>query len=84
MVDLVGHDRHPSAFLVYLYLWRQSSGSRSRRVAASYQHIASETGLSKSAVQAAIRTLSRRRLVSVERASVTSTPVYAIATPWRH
>ena len=27
MPDLVGHDRQPSAFLVYLYLWRQTHGS---------------------------------------------------------
>jgi hypothetical protein len=24
--DLVGHDRRPSAFLVYLHLWRLSGG----------------------------------------------------------
>jgi Helix-turn-helix domain len=84
MVDLVGHDRHPSAFLVYLYLWRRSTANRGRRVAVSYQTIASDTGLSKSAVQAAIRTLSRRRLVSVERQSITAVPAYTIATPWRH
>jgi hypothetical protein len=24
MADLVGHDRQPSAFLVYLYLWRHT------------------------------------------------------------
>jgi Helix-turn-helix domain len=84
MVDLVGHDRHPSAFLVYLYLWRRAAGSRARRVAASYQGIATDTGLSKSAVQAAIRTLARRRLLSVERESITAVPVYMIATPWRH
>jgi Helix-turn-helix domain len=84
MVDLVGHDRHPSAFLVYLYLWRRSTGNRRRRVTVSYQTIASDIGLSKSAVQAAIRTLSRRRLVSVERQSITAVPAYTIATPWRH
>ena len=27
MCDLVGHDRRPSAFLVYLYLWRHSHGN---------------------------------------------------------
>ncbi len=84
MVDLVGRDRHPSAFLVYLYLWRRAAGSRTRRVVVSYHEIASGTGLSKSAVQAAIRTLGRRRLVSVERQSITAIPAYTIATPWRH
>ena len=27
MPDLVGHDRQPSAFLVYLLLWRQTHGA---------------------------------------------------------
>ena len=75
MADLVG---------VYLYLWRRVAGSRARRVVASYHEIASGTGLSKSAVQAAIRTLGRRRLVSVERQSITAIPAYTLATPWRH
>ena len=26
MADLVGHDRQPSAFLVYLHLWRRTAG----------------------------------------------------------
>jgi hypothetical protein len=34
--DLVGHDRQPSAFLVYLFLWRHSLGTggtlRKRRI----------------------------------------------------
>jgi hypothetical protein len=84
MRDLVGRDRRPSAFLVYLYLWQRTTGGRRRRVDASYQAIADATGLSKSAVQAAVRTLARRRLVGVERRSITAIPVYTIATPWRH
>lgn len=28
MPDLVGHDRQPSAFLVYLYLWRHTHAGR--------------------------------------------------------
>ena len=27
MADLVGHDRQPSAFLVYLFLWRRTHGA---------------------------------------------------------
>ena len=30
MPDLVGHDRRPSAFLVYLYLWGRTHAGRSR------------------------------------------------------
>jgi hypothetical protein len=53
--DLTGHDRKPAAFLVYLWL----AGEQSRRrhaVAISYQELAENTGLSRSAVpQAAQR-----------------------------
>ena len=55
MRDLVGHDRAPSAFLVYLWLWRNSRGEGGRAIGASLQTIATRTGLSKSAVQAAVR-----------------------------
>lgn len=82
MPDLVGHDRQPSAFIVYLYLWRRSAGRAKRRTAVSLQQIASDTGLSKTAVQHALRTLKRRRLVQASRASTTAVPEYAIAMPW--
>jgi hypothetical protein len=83
MRDLVGHDRAPSAFLVYLWLWRMSRGEGRERVGASLQTIATQTGLSKSAVQAAVRHLTRRRLLSASRASATAAPVYAVHEPWR-
>src|SRR4029453_6887882 len=63
MPDLVGHDKQPSAFIVSLYLWSRATmrrgpqGTRGRRFAASLQQIAFDTGLSKSAVQHATRTL---------------------------
>jgi DNA-binding MarR family transcriptional regulator len=82
MVDLVGHDRQPSAFLVYLYLWCRAKGKRERVVSASLQQIALDTGLSKSAVQQAIRTLRRRRFVHGRQESATSVPEYVLATPW--
>src|SRR5882757_8768879 len=62
MPDLVQHDRRPSAFLVYLYLWRRSAGA-SRNAVASYRMLADGTGLSKRAVQDAVRVLARRQLV---------------------
>ena len=83
MRDLVGHDRAPSAFLVYLWLWRMSRGEGREKIGASLQTIATQTGLSKSAVQAAVRRLVRRRLVSASRASATAAPVYAVLAPWR-
>jgi hypothetical protein len=83
MRDLVGHDRASSAFLVYLWLWRMSRGEGRERVGASLQTIATQTGLSKSAVQAAIRHLLRRRLIGAARASATAAPVYEVHEPWR-
>jgi DNA-binding MarR family transcriptional regulator len=81
MPDLVGHDRQPSAFVVYLYLWCRRRG-RANTAQASLQQIALETGLSKSAVQKAIRRLRRRKLVSSSQATVTAVPEYAVARPW--
>lgn len=81
--DLVGHDRAPSAYLVYLWLWRMSRGEGRERVGASLQTIATQTGLSKSAVQGAVRHLVRRRLLAANRASATAAPVYEILEPWR-
>ena len=83
MPDLVGHDRRPSAFIVFLYLWCLTARRRERRTTASLQQIAIETGLSKSAVQQAIRTLKRRRLLQSRQLSATAVPVYSVATPWR-
>jgi DNA-binding transcriptional ArsR family regulator len=82
MADLVLHERSPSAFFVYLYLWHGASARR-RTVRASHQEMALATGLSKSAVQGAIRTLARRRLIRAERDSITAVPVYSVLKPWR-
>lgn len=83
MRDLAGHDRAPSAFLVYLWLWRMSRGEGRERIGASLQTIADQTGLSKSAVQAAVRHLIRRRLIEAERDGPTAAPVYELLEPWR-
>jgi hypothetical protein len=84
MPDLVGHDKKPSAFVVYLHLWSQLTTARSRKIQASHQSIADGTGLSKSAVQMSIRHLLRRKLIRSELASRTATPVYSVLRPWRH
>lgn len=83
MRDLIGHDRAPSAFVVYLWLWRQSRKRKRVRFGASLQTIASETGLSKSSVQNALRRLARRKLVSVHRKGPTEACVYEVLEPWR-
>ncbi|MHB8815851.1 MAG: helix-turn-helix domain-containing protein, partial [Steroidobacteraceae bacterium] len=60
MPDLVGHDRRPAAFLVYIFLLRQATRIRRDQVPVSLQAIATHTGLAKSTVQAALRHLRRR------------------------
>jgi len=83
MPDLVGHDRQPSAFLVYLYLWRQTHDDGTQTAQIALQDIAEATGLSKRAVQGALGRLVKRRLVTVARASITAVPVYTVQRPWR-
>ncbi|MGH7593170.1 MAG: helix-turn-helix domain-containing protein [Gemmatimonadales bacterium] len=81
--DLVGRDRRRSAFLVYLHLATRPAARHHRKLTASYAELAVQTGLSRSAVQAAVRHLKRRLLVRVEHPSPTATPVYQVLRPWR-
>ena len=83
MRDLVGHDRKPSAFIVFLYLWSRTNGMRARALSASLQEIADDTGLSKTAVQAGLKLLKRRRLIRSERDKPTSKPTHFVLSPWR-
>lgn len=83
MRDLIGHDRAPSAFLVYLWLWRQTHAQGRTKFGASLQDIARATGLSKSSVQNAVRRLKRRRLLSAERAGPTAAPIYRVNETWK-
>ena len=82
MRDLIGHDKSPSAFAVYLHLWRRARASGSWSVQVSHKNIADDTGLSKSAVQAAIRHLNRRKLIRSTHATQTSTPEHHVLRPW--
>jgi hypothetical protein len=83
MPDLVLHDHKPSAFLVYLHLWHRAGGRAHARVQTSHQQMANATGLSKSAVQGAIRILTRRKLLRASRDGATATPEYTVLRPWR-
>lgn len=83
MADLVGHDRRPSALLVYLALWNRTGGRLRSGVRMSHRDLAEDTGLSKSAVQSALRLLSRRKLIASSRTSATATPEYFVLRPWR-
>src|SRR6185369_8119569 len=77
MRDLVGHDRSPAAFIVFLMLWRRGRGTESG-VRLSHREIADETGLSKSAVQHGLRILHRRGLVKSKQRHQTDTPEHHI------
>lgn len=83
MRDLVGHDRAPSAFVVYLWLWRMTHGRGRATCGASLGDIAAATGLAKSSVQNAVRRLAQRRLIAVFRAGPTLAPVYTVHEPWK-
>jgi hypothetical protein len=83
MPDLVGHDRQPSAFLVYLYLWRQTHGGGGQTAQIALLDIAEATGLSKRAVQDALGRLAKRKLLTVAREHITAIPVYTVLRPWR-
>jgi DNA-binding transcriptional ArsR family regulator len=81
--DLVGHDRRPAAFMVYLHLLRRAEVLGRDRVPASLHEIALRTGLSKSAVQNALRHLKRRGLVSADDTGTQLDPVRTVLRPWR-
>ncbi len=83
MRDLVAHDRAPSTFVVFLWLWRQTHAQARDKIGASLADIAHATGLSKSSVQNAIRRLSRRRLVMTSKAGPTVAPIYQVNETWK-
>jgi hypothetical protein len=82
MPDLVGHDRRPATFIVYLFLLRQAAISRRDTISVSLQTIATKTGLSKSTAQGAIRHLRRRHLLDPTLTATVTNPVRHILRPW--
>src|SRR5271165_796396 len=79
--DLVGHDRRPVAFLVYLWIAAEQQ-RRGHAVQIGYQDLAESIGISKSSAQASVGWLVQRKLLAVSRTSVTATPSYTVQTPW--
>ena len=84
MRDLVGHDRQTTAFLVYLYLSYEIGRSKRERVQVSYQNLAHAIGVSKSAAQASVRWLLKRKLLESHKSNPTAVPVYRVLRPWRN
>ena len=82
MPDIVGHDRRPATFIVYLFLLRMAGRSRRDTVSVSLQTIAAKTGLSKSSVQAAIRHLRRRQLLDPAVEATVTSPLRKVLRPW--
>lgn len=80
--DLVGHDRRPVCFLVYVWLAAES-GRRGGMVEISYRELAESIGVSKSSVQGAVGWLVGRKLIEARKSSVTATPCYSVLSPWR-
>lgn len=82
MWDLVAHDRRPVSFLVYLWLAAEQQEQKGA-VQISYRELAENIGVSKSAAQAGVGWLVRRKLVAVSKANVTATPSYMVLSPWK-
>jgi hypothetical protein len=82
MRDLVGHDRRPVSYLVYLWLAAEQQRQR-KAVSISYSDLAESVGVSKSAAQSAVAWLIHRKLISSTKATVTATPSYTVQTPWK-
>jgi len=79
MRDLVGHDRCPSAFVVYVAIHAAAADGRAL---CSYQAMADLTGLSKRTCQNAVALLQRRGLVEVSRKGATDAAEYLPLRPW--
>jgi DNA-binding transcriptional ArsR family regulator len=83
MADLVGHDRQPSAFLVYLLLYRRTTAMGRSQLRVPLGELAESTGLSKRTVQNALSWLQHRKLVTASRSSATDVPAYRVHSPWK-
>jgi hypothetical protein len=82
MADLIAHDRQPSAFVLYLAIWRLTDGGKKKSAPISLRALSEQTGLSKRAIQDASDRLERRQLISIERQMPTAVPVYRLHKPW--
>jgi DNA-binding MarR family transcriptional regulator len=81
--DLIGHDKRPAAFALYLFLYSTTRAAGRDSAHLSYATLADRTGLSKSAMQRAAAWLVKRHLIKVRTRSRTATPEYTVLTPWK-
>jgi hypothetical protein len=82
MRDLVGHDRKPTCFLIYLWFAAEQQ-RRQETIQVSYEELSESVGISKSSAQAAVSWLMRRKLLAAEKENATAIPSYTVRTPWR-
>jgi hypothetical protein len=82
MADLIAHDRQPSAFVLYLWLWRVTNGGRKPSGPISLRDLSDRTGLSKRSIQDAIDRLVRRQLITAERSMPTAVATFRVLRPW--
>lgn len=83
MPDLVGHDRRPGTFVVYLLLWRRTHGVGEKSATIALEDLAELSGLSKRTVQESLRWLQSRRLLSVKREGPTGVGRFVVLEPWK-
>jgi hypothetical protein len=81
MRDLVGHDRAPSAYLLYLHLLGRAGPSGTGNQV-SLTVLAEDTGLSRRAVQRASFHLQKRGLLTVIKTGPTEISRYIVRQPW--
>ena len=82
MRDLVGHDRRPVSYLVYVWLAAEQQRQK-KPVSISYGDLAESVGVSKSSAQGAVAWLIQRKLISSTKANITATPTYTVHNPWK-
>ena len=83
MRDLIGHDRKPGAYLIYLHLYGAAARNKWRPISASVRSIADGAGLSKSAAHAALIHLRQRHLIATTADHATATPRHRVLRHWR-
>jgi len=82
MRDLVGHDRRPASFLVYLWLTSEQARRRGA-VQVSYQeHGRVPLDCREVQPKPAVSWLVRRKLLTASKENATAIPSYTVRSPW--